>query len=420
MALVCGSLIFYAHFTAERNAKTVLDTAADRLSREFGDEHETGDFTRTVHEMLEDLPPENLSVYLIGSDGQVLQSSRTVVPDHVPVNGKVWRTTRVRVGENWLVIALPWAKTESSLHSLMASLVLLSLFVVALVAVGAWILVGRTLSPIASLSDQANAATIENLQVRLDEPSRDAEIVNLVATLNGLLSRLSETASAKGRFYSAASHELRTPLQALSGHLELALSKARSEEEYRSTIEEAYRQTQRLIKLTKGLLLLYQLDSSAAPPVESADLAAICRDALAQFQSLAEQSELHIQTDVPVSAPFLAPATHAEILIRNLVENAIRYANRGGRVSLSLRTTPTCLELEIFNECLVPDDWIPDRLFEPFSRTDQSRSPETGGTGLGLTLCKAIADANGWKLSLQHAGSGIHAVVTIPLSLVQE
>lgn len=415
MAVVCGSLLFYARYSAERNAQSVLNAAAAKLAREHDEEMEPRDFARSAHEVLEDLPPDNLSVYLVGRDGRVLRSSLTTSPDRAPVNGREWRTVSAQSGENHLVVALPWAKTESSIRSLAESLVLLSLLVVMLVTAGAWMLVGRTLSPISKLSEQANAATTDNLQVRLDESSQDAEIVNLVTTLNGLLSRLSETASAKGRFYSAASHELRTPLQALSGHLELGLTRERSKEEYQATIQEAYRQTRRLVTLTRGLLMLYQLDSSSSnPPVEPVDLSAVCRDTLAQFQALAEQSGLRVQSDVPASAVFDAPATHAEILVRNLVENAVRYASPGGAVSLRVTADPAHLNLEVFNECAVPDDWNPDKLFEPFARTDQSRSSETGGTGLGLTLCKAIADANGWALDLHRSDIGVHAVVSIP------
>lgn len=419
MVFACGGLIIYARYTAERGASAVLTMAVDKLSRELGDDRESHDFSRSMNEALEELQPDNLSLFLISSDGSVLQSSRKVVPAQAPVDGKDWRTARVRVGENWLVIALPWTKTDTSLRALMEYQAILGLFVVLLVTVGAWMLVGRTLSPIGRLSHQANAATVENLRVRLEQPSQDAEIVGLVETLNGLLSRLSETASAKGRFYSAASHELRTPLQALSGHLELALNKDRSKEEYRSTVEEAYRQTRRLIKLTRGLLLLYQLDSSAnTPSVEPVDLAAICRDILSQFQSLAEERGLRVRTDMPESAWFSAPATHAEVLVRNLVENAVRYACDGGEVSLLLKTLPDPdrVELRIFDECALSLEWDPDKLFEPFTRLDPSRNAATGGTGLGLAICKSIADANGWALTIRPEANGLLATLVVTLN----
>lgn len=415
MALACGGLITYARYTAEQNAKTILNTAAAKLGHELLQDREGESSSHFLDEEREDLQPHDLALFLVSDDGHVRWSSGRNALKYAPTDGKDWRTTRLRADEGWLVIALPWTKTDASLRSLMESLSLLGLFVVVLATVGAWMLVGRTLSPIGRLSRQANAATVESLQVRLEEPSQDAEIVGLVGTLNGLLSRLSETASAKGRFYSAASHELRTPLQALSGHLELALTRDRTQEEYRAAVEEAYRQTQRLTKLTRNLLMLYQLDSSASTlPDEPGDLAAICTDALSQFRPLADERGLQVRIDMPESAPFSAPATHAEVLVRNLVENAVRYATEGGEVKLNLIALTDRLELGVFNECVLSPDWEPNKLFEPFIRLDPSRSTATGGTGLGLTICKSIADANGWKLTIGKEEHGFLAMLVIP------
>lgn len=414
MVLACAGLIAYARHSAEQNARMVLSAAATRLSQEIGrDEDERTSVV--IDDEREDLQPNNLAFFLVAGDGRLIWTSMKKPPRHAPGDGREWRTARLPVNGDTLVVALPWEQTESSLRSLTVSLSLLGLFVVALATVGAWVLVGRTLSPIGGLSRQAKAATVEDLQVRLKEPSKDAEIVGLVETLNGLLSRLSETAAAKGRFYSAASHELRTPLQALSGHLELALTRDRTEEEYRAAVEEAHRQTRRLMRLTKNLLLLYQVDS--ASPVlrqEPADLVAIVEDALSQFLPLAERRGLRISAGIPDSAPFTAPPTHAEVLVRNLIENAVRYATDGGTVSISLEMLPDRLEFSVFDECLLPTECQPEKLFDAFTRPDASRSEATGGTGLGLAICRSIADSNGWRLELTGEANGLLVRLVIP------
>lgn len=416
MLLVCAGLVVYSRQTAERQASAVLDATVSKLSQELGDEMEPGEIDRQMREAAEDFQPEGLTIFLVSESGRVIGSSRKTLSAQAPQDGKDWRTAQIRAGENWLVVALPWTKTESSLRTLLESVAILWLFVVALITFGAWMLVGHTLSPIGRLSHQANAATVDNLQVRLVEASQDAEIVDLVATLNGLLSRLSDTAASKGRFYAAASHELRTPIQALSGHLELALRKDRSKEEYRATIEEAYQQTRRLIKLTRGLLMLYQLDSSAKTlPDEPSDLVTICKEFLPQFQSLVESRGLRLSIEMPESAPFSAPATHAEVLVRNLLENAVRYASEGGVVNVGLKALPDRLELDIFNECSIPPEWDTAKVFDPFARFDPSRSAATGGTGLGLAICKSIADANGWSLSIREESNGLLAALVIPV-----
>jgi signal transduction histidine kinase len=290
-------------------------------------------------------------------------------------------------------------------------LLLLSLFAIFAVAGGAWLLVGQTLSPIRRLANQAGAASVENLQFRLKTPSRDAEVVDLVDTLNGLLSRLAETAEVKGRFYAAASHELRTPLQALSGHLEVALSRGRTADEYETFLQEASKQAGRLTSLVQDLLLLHQLDSTLARPQEPVDLAEVCDGVLSHLTPLIDARELRLNADLTPGAIILAVPTHAEILIRNLVENAVKYAVSGGAVTLSLTSDGAGTRLELFNECAPVPGWNPQKLFEPFYRPDAARNAKTGGNGLGLAICRAVATANVWTLELRQEPRGVRVTV---------
>ena len=408
MALACGALIAYARHTSELETRDTLVNALQKVSHELGDEHE--DAARLVAEEEEDLSPEGILLLLVDQDDRILVGPRQGPSMRQLRDTHLWRIVAEPVGNDFVVAGLPWRKTEASLNSLTTTLSLLGAFVVLIATAGAWMLVGRTLSPIGRLSNQANTATIDGLRVRLEEPSQDAEITGLVATLNGLLERLSEAAAAKGRFYSSASHELHTPLQALSGHLELALKKNRTPEEYRAAVEEAYQQTRRLIKLTYSLLLLYQLESADKPESEPADLAAICRETLADFELLAAERCAQVATKLPEQARFTAPGTHAEILVRNLVENALRYTT--GKVEISMEASDR-LTLTIYNDADLPPDWDPEPLFEPFSRTDSSRNVATGGTGLGLAICRAIADMNGWTLTLAKAQGGVLATLKV-------
>jgi len=295
-------------------------------------------------------------------------------------------------------------------------LLAMSLFLTGLGALAAWELVGRTLSPIARLSNQARTASTDDLTVRLKPPSDDVEIVGLVETLNGLLSRAAETTASKGHFYSAASHELRTPLQALSGHLELALTRPRSAEEYKASIEEASVQARRLTDLVQDLLRLYRLDHAESVPKSVVhDLSAACRDSISEYQPLIKERNLHVSCALPDSVPICSPRTQIGVLIRNLIENAMNYADSGSEVSITVQVTDNQAVLEIFNKCSPSPDWDANRLFEPFARLDSSRSSHTGGTGLGLAICRAIAVANQWDLCLEQADGGVRASVDIPV-----
>jgi signal transduction histidine kinase len=314
-------------------------------------------------------------------------------------------------GLRTLVIFQSWWAVMHEQAALKLGLLFLSLFAVAAIAGGAWLLVGQTLSPIRRLAAQAGTASVENLHVRLQPPSRDAEVIDLVDTLNGLLERLDETAAAKGRFYAAASHELRTPLQALSGHLEVALSRERSAQEYETFLQEASRQAGRLTSLMRDLLLLHQLDSARPQRrKEPVDLAEVCDSALAQLAPLIDARGLRLQADLASGVEILATPTHAEILVRNLVENATKYASEGGAVTVCLSSITAGVRLEVFNECPPVPEWNPEKLFEPFYRPDAARNTRTGGNGLGLAICRSIATANGWTVTLEQETRGARAV----------
>jgi signal transduction histidine kinase len=398
MLVVCGCLIRYARYSAERSADTLLNSTARKLQHELNGGEAHGDLSEILDEE-GDLRAENLAVFVADAQGHVLRQSQRQIPSW-PRTNDGWRVVTLKAGTKTVVIGLPWAKTEAALRSQAAVLGILCLFVVIAAAAGAWLLVGRTLSPIGLLSRQAQAASADSLRVHLSAPSQDSEIVGLVTTLNGLLARLSTTAAVRGRFYAAASHELRTPLQALSGHLEVALSRERDTEAYREALAEASRQTERLTSLVGDLLLLNQLDSAASlPPQETVCVADICERVVQHFQPLIRQRSLQIEMDLGPDLEILAPALHTEMLVRNLVENAVKYAAPEGKVTFQITSVSGTPRLEIFNECSPLPPEIARHLFEPFFRPDSSRNSATGGNGLGLAICKAIAAANGWTLS---------------------
>lgn len=408
-------LIWYANRSAQRSADSVLMAAAKSVVLEYSSPHKSYNPAGLIEEEREDLRGSNLAISITDSGGHVLGKSQKNAPGLSPVDGGNWRvlTAKLKNGDI-VVVGMPWAKTRGALRYHAIALIWLGLFVVVITSVGAWLLVGRTLTPISVLVGQAKASSADNLAISLEPPSQDYEMVELVDTLNGLLCRITETAAAKGRFYSAASHELRTPLQALSGHLELALNRDRTTDEYKVVVGEAYEQARRLISLVRALLFLYQLDSSTMlPPKEPIDLVDVCRRSLSHFQPVIEERGLKVHVRTPAEVDILAPPNHIDMLVRNLVENAAKYASEHGQVNLAILVEANVVRLEVVNDCAVASNWKSGELFEPFSRPDSSRNSKTGGTGLGLAICKSIADANGWQLDTWSESESVRTVLII-------
>lgn len=414
MLLVCTGLAWHDRRLTERNADATLKAAAERERMEIVKDQPLEGLSKIVAEEREELRTDNLAMIVVDRDERIVLRSQESVPPWPHPRKEEWRIASFPAGDYLVVLGMPWKATEAVLSRHSLALTFLALFVVLVTSGGAWLLVGRTLSPIASLSHQANAASADHLHIRLTEPSEDVEIVELVATLNGLLTRLSETAAAKGRFYSAASHELRTPLQALLGHLEVGLNKVRSREEYRAIVGEAHRQTRRLASLVRDLLMLYQLDSAksenAKEPVNPAE---VCRRTLSHFQLLIEQRQLRVKTRLAEDAEVLAPPSHFDVLVRNLVENALKFAVTGGEVRVDVGQSPHAVKVVVFNECPVATGSNMQQMSDRLSVSDEFGDPEMGSTGLGLTICRAIAAANGWELTLAQEAGGVVATVVL-------
>lgn len=417
MLFAFSAFVIYEKRTSAREADQTLAQGIQDIRHELATgEHSLKNLTEFMEEEGNEMHERNLVLQVVDANGKIISQSQQRAPQW-PLKGDSWRAVTLQSGEYTIVLSLHWAKTLRQLRVLTLGLIVLGMFMTAAAAAGAWIVVGNTLSPIGSLSRQAHAASVESLIIHLHAPSEDAEVIELVDTLNGLLLRIAETAASRGRFYAAASHELRTPLQALSGHLEVGLSRQRSAEEYRQSLAEAQEQTNRLTSLVQELLLLNQLElMTSSPPQEAVNLADICERVLAYLQRSIEERDLKVSVDLP-DFTFMAPLVHTEMILRNLIENAVKYASPGGEVRITVTPENAAPVVEIFNQSLPIAGWTPDRYFEPFFRPDSSRNSSTGGNGLGLAICKAIAHANGWEITLTQEAGGVRAKVILSSSV---
>ncbi len=417
LLLVSVGILGYAAHQADRTADRVLLATARRVRNELAEARGLKSAPEMIREEGELLEQADGAMLVLGSRGEVLAQSRRRVPSWPRREDDGWRVLAVRSRDATIVLGIPWSKTRAALRSQAALLFGLVMFVALVTALGAWVLVGHTLSPIRALSRQANSATPEGLRVRLQAPSSDAELVELVGTLNGLLERLTQAAAARGRFYAAASHELRTPLQALSGHLELALTRPRSAAEYRTVVDEAYAQTRRLTHLVRELLLLNQLhQGTTMPPAEPVEVCGIAWRALHQLRATLEERGLAVESELPEEVEILAPPAHVDILVRNLAENAAKYAIPETTVRLRVAPLSDGALFEITNDCDASLVVRPEQVFEPFFRPDASRSSGTGGNGLGLAICKAVADTHGWTLAWAREEDVVRASVVFRAS----
>ena len=395
---------------AEKRSREILSVAVERAHDELDDELPV---RRTLLQAVaadeNEIAAGGLAMMVV-QNNRVVWRSRRQVP-HWPRAGAGWRTAQLSQNGQTLILARDWAPVAEDLRETARALWQLGFLIVGATTLATWLIVGRTLSPLDKLANQALDASIESLAVRLNAPSSDAEMLHLTRTLNDLLARLEREAQTRGRFYAAASHELRTPIQSLLGEVEVTLGRPRSGPFYREALGQIHGETKRLKSLVQDLLQLNALEMRQVQAArESLDLPEWTQHALLQACREIDQRALKVETRLEAAA-IEAPPTHLEILLRNLLENAIKYASPGAALKLETGEQNGRAFLRVWNACSLPANTDLADWFEPFYRPDASRSSQTGGNGLGLSIVAALARANGWQVELTQSHGGVMAQV---------
>ncbi len=265
--------------------------------------------------------------------------------------------------------------------------------------VGGWWLSSRAIRPIAVMTATADAISIRNLSERIDVRETDSELEELATVLNRTFDRLQAAFEQQSRFTADASHELRTPLSAILMNTELALSRQRSPEEYRTALETCRRASLRMKSLIECLLALARFDSgnSALDPREL-DLEPVVQDCVDLMRPLADERHISINRS---TAPTTVRGDHDRIaqVVTNLLSNAIRYNRDGGEVKLGVAAENGHAVITVSDTGLgIAPEELP-HIFDRFYRADKSRSRADGGSGLGLAICKTIVDAHGGTIT---------------------
>jgi signal transduction histidine kinase len=284
-------------------------------------------------------------------------------------------------------------------QAIRAVLVFVALVAVS-VAVG-WLIAGRFLRPLRTITATARDISASNLHRRLEPGARDDEFTELGDTLNGLFGRLEGSFESQRRFVANASHELRTPLSAARALLQVALADPRaSAATLRATCQEVLSLGEQQEQLIAALLTL-ATSQRGLDRAEPLDLAAITRDVLRARQPEARSRDIRVSAAL-TPAPATGDPNLAESLVANLVDNAIRHNVPGGEVEIVAGPAAAGARIAVRNTGPVVPPTEVDRLFEPFRQLGAERTGHGEGHGLGLAIVHAIAAAHGAVL-IAHA-----------------
>ena len=311
----------------------------------------------------------------------------------------------MRIGSHTLILGVadPQRKFEGVLGAFTTVLLLSMPVVLALAtACGLW-LGRRALLPVARITDDARAITESNLSARLAVPDSRDELQQLSETLNDMLERIEQSFTRTRQFTSDASHELRAPMTLIYTAAQHSLRRERSREELVDSMQKILRESQRTTALIDDLLLLARGDAGRERvALEVLDAGPLLREAAEQATAMAAAKGISVSLQLEADGlPVRANEAQLRRLLLILIDNALKYTPAGGRVTIAGRADATGVTISVADTGagISPDD-LP-HVFERFWRADKVRSREAGGTGLGLTIARQIAELHGARLDVQ-------------------
>lgn len=281
-----------------------------------------------------------------------------------------------------------------------------------------WFLAGRALKPVEVITRNARAISADNLDYRLEVQNPNDEIGRLARTFNMTLDRLQSAFNRMRRFSTDVSHELRTPLTILRGETEVGIRWGGDTEDLQKILKSNMEEINRMSDIIDNLLELSRTEEGKLvldlAPVKLHDL---LKDVCTKAAAEAERKKIALHLTAPSPLEVVGDANRLQQIFFSLLENAVKFTPPGGRVSLEMETEGNWAKVSVTDTGPgIPEQDLP-HIFDQFYRVDGARNRNDGGSGLGLSLVRALCEAHGGKVEVVSLpGSGSTFTVSLPLN----
>jgi heavy metal sensor kinase len=284
---------------------------------------------------------------------------------------------------------------------------------------GGWILARRSLSPIGYIAAKAQSITSQNLSERLTPRGTDDEMDDLIRTINEMIARLESSFKRMAEFTADASHELKTPICAMRGEAEVLLLKERKAEEYQEGLVHFIEQFDHLNQMINDLILLSKFDTTQVElKMVPLRLDLLIKDLCNLFQVLAEQKNIALETGPLEEVTVIGDKVRLQQLFTNLIDNAIKYTSQGS-IHVTVEKNEGAVLVKIIDTGMGIPKEEREKIFKRFYRMDKSRSRETGGVGLGLSIVEWIVHAHHGRIEVDsEINQGSTFTVYLPLQRI--
>ena len=337
---------------------------------------------------------------------QALASNAQAAP--IPVDSGVWLTAQTpvtsAVASSPRLVLLKtadvqryataiWDLRDSLLTALFPMLLLVLVF-------AAWVMFVFAMHPVNQLKRTIEQFGADNLSNNtLVAPASMVEFQSFVDVFNSLRQRLSTSLSQSQRFAADASHELKTPLTILRGRAEILVATLVRGSDQQVMALELVEEVERMSEIVEKLLLLSRADAkSLVLDTQTHNFSALMDDFLLDAAGFAP--DLDLKTDIAPNIVWACDVALVRLLVQNLYTNAVKYNIPNGWIYFKLHSTPSHVVLRIENAAVGITKDLERLAFSRFYRLDDARSSSRSGHGLGLSICREIADVHNAKLGM--------------------
>lgn len=358
-------------------------------------------------------------VLLVGVGAVMILLALLLLADSVLLTEQLPEGTQVVLADGQEVDAHEWHRglaAEAERELIIKGV--LALLVISVAGVlGAWMVAGRALRPLHRVTATAQRLSEETLDQRIRYSGADDEVAELAATFDAMLDRLGEAFDAQKRFVANASHELRTPLAVMRTEVDVTVGDPEADvEELRRMARVVRDASERANGLVESLLVLARSEAQSGRrlvrKVET-DLAIGASAALSSMSTEMKRLSLRVTTHLEPT-PVVGDPSLLDRLAGNLVENAVRYNHLHGRIWVRTEADDAHVRLVVGNTGFEVEQADVPGLFEPFRRGGRERTGARG-SGLGLSIVRAVCDAHGGTVSaVAREEGGLEVTVTLP------
>lgn len=307
-------------------------------------------------------------------------------------------------GPYLIQVGLSLEKTLDKLRKLRFTMIISGVLLLLFASAGGNLIIRRALLPMKKVVQTAQHITTDDLSLRIQADGRKDEIGALIETFNNMIARLEKSVKKIKQFSGDVSHELRTPLTIIRGEVEVALRKSRTKEEYLKVLNSVLEESKRMEKIIDDLLFLSRIEATTKQGFENKIrldelLIRVCEERM----HMVEKKEIKLETAVRTKTPLIIEGDRnlLERMFVNIIDNAVRYTQKGGQIKVKLEKKGQEVKVQIEDNGIgIPEESLP-YIFDRFFVVDSSRSKETGGVGLGLSIVKSIAEVHGAQIGIK-------------------